>query len=179
MAQALALDGGLALSKGEAVFVREYEAGRLARSEALTAEEVALIGAASKGPARSPSKRQRKKVCITWLQSSSRRRGIRTHDMHSSPWYCFHLQLLGLSCICALSWSGSGSAMQPLKTLLAVPPSVRGYICQHHLDRGIQAGPQTYTMTTMIVLMPEQTMCPVLGPCAEQACLSTYRLLQP
>ena len=62
MAQALALDGGVALSKGEAVFVREYEAGRLSRSEALTAEEVALIGAASQGPARSPSKRHRKKV---------------------------------------------------------------------------------------------------------------------
>ena len=63
VAQALALDGGVSLARGEAVFVREYEEGRLARSEALTAEEVALIGAQrTQRMQRRPSKRARRRV---------------------------------------------------------------------------------------------------------------------
>ena len=64
VAQALALDGGFSLSRGEAVFVREYESGRLARSDALTAEEVELIGARAQRMQRKPSKRTRRKVCF-------------------------------------------------------------------------------------------------------------------
>ena len=122
VAQALALDGGVALSRGEAVFVREYEGGRLARSEALTAEEVALIGAASKPPARSPSKRAKRKVQPAFRVSVVFFLSAVTHGSSRAGWRCWS----ALQTSQPRRWLSLGQLPSPP---LAAPPNGQSVRC--------------------------------------------------